>query len=606
MKWTIWAGAAWIFLSSLAGLSTAAPSLKVIVPDNDLWNYPFSRIRIAGNTQPGNRVTVNGREVQVYPTGAFVDRVSLEEGNNTIVIVAQDSTGVATISRTVRRSEAPATLSSRHLTISDEEMMPADDLDVLPGDLVRVRFKGTPGGKASFSLGGGLRDLPMTETALDGVGGFYTGVCRIREGDCFSKERIEFALEVKGLGRTEKKARATLMVEPRLWPRVAVMEDPNPYLLAGTGGARLGGAQLGNLSPGTMLELAGRIGDLYRVRLSSTRSAWVPVKAVRLLPAGTHPPRSLVGSSTLQGNEIEDEFLLSLEQRIPYLLESSVDPPGLMLHLFGAASNLTWMTRHLSATTIKRVSWEQESEDHLKFRLELGQSPVWGYGAEYEEGSNRLKVFVRRPPCFSDSQRKPLAGLVVAVDPGHGGSNQGALGALGIQEKRINLETARVLKEKLELAGAKVILSRETDKYEENVQRPLRAIRAGANLFLSLHCNSIGLSGDPLAARGVSVYTRYEAFQPLAQCFYSRLVEMGLEEYGMVGSFNSSVVKFSHIPSILVELAFLSHPEDEANLIDPEFRSRAADAMVQGLLDFLQVERDGELLAQPGNPRKGG
>jgi N-acetylmuramoyl-L-alanine amidase len=299
-------------------------------------------------------------------------------------------------------------------------------------------------------------------------------------------------------------------------------------------------------------------------------------------------------------------LLLPLEQRVPYLLEPSVDPPALFLHLFGATSNLTWMTRHLSAEAIQRVAWEQESEDHLKFRLELAQPPVWGYGAEYEPGSSQLKVFVRRAPRLADSPRKPLTGLTVAVDPGHGGSNVGALGALGIQEKKINLETALVLKEKLEEAGAKVLLSRQGDKYEENVERPLRAIRAGADLFLSLHCNSISLAGDPLAASGVSVYTRYEAFQPLAQSLYSRLVSMGLKEYGMVGSFNSSVVKFSEIPSVLIELAFLSHPEDEAKLIDPEFRSRAAEAIVQGLLDFLQVERDGELIAQPGTTRKGG
>jgi len=601
-----WAAVAGIFLSPLAGVSIAAPNLKVIVPDTDLWNYPSSNIRIAGNTQPGNRVTVNGRNVKVYPTGVFVDRVSLNEGNNTITIIAQDSVGAATVSRTIRRSEPPAAISLKQLAISDEGLMPADDLDLLPGDLIEVRFKGTPGGKATFSLGKGLRDLPMTETALDGIAGYYTGVYRIQEGDRFNQEKIEFTLEVKGLGQTEKKSRATVMVEPRAWPRVAIMEDPNPYLLAGRGEARLGGAQLGNLSQGTLLELTGRIDDLYRVRLSAIRSAWVPVSAVRGLPAGTHPPRTLVGSSTLRGSERADEFVLPLEQRVPYLLEPSVDPPALILHLFGATSNLTWMTRYLSAEAIKRVAWEQESEDHLKFRLELAQPPVWGYGAEYEEGSSRLKIFVRRSPRLADSSRKPLAGLTITVDPGHGGSNQGALGALGIQEKKINLETAMVLKEKLERAGAKVLLSRQGDKYEENIERPLRAMRAGADLFLSLHCNSIGLAGDPLAASGVSVYTRYEAFQPLAQSLYRRLVAMGLEEYGMVGSFNSSVVKFSDIPSVLVELAFLSHPEDEAKLIDPEFRSRAADAIVQGLLDFLQVERNGELIAQPGNLRKGG
>ena len=83
-----------------------------------------------------------------------------------------------------------------------------------------------------------------------------------------------------------------------------------------------------------------------------------------------------------------------------------------------------------------------------------------------------------------------LSGLVIAVDPGHGGSDPGTIGYQGTFEKDVNLAISLYLGELLSEARAKVIYTRDTDVYVSIFQRPEIAMEAGADLFVSVHANS--------------------------------------------------------------------------------------------------------------------
>jgi len=575
----------------LAQESADPPTVTLVVPGTNLKHYPSSRIRIGGHTQPGNTVTVNGKSVKVYPTGAFIDLVSLKKGENTVSVVAGNSLGEATSARRVNRPPSSQTTPKDLLAIEEEMMEPREDRALQPGDLLQVQFKGTPGGKAAFSLGSAHKSILMIErpsAEADGLKGVYSGVYRLQPGDRMSRRPIRFSLEVKGLGKTEKTSKGRLSVEPERWPRVGEITVPFTCLAPGLGQDRLGGAQLGYLPPGTRLELSGRIDDLWRVQLSKSSSAWIEAGSIRVLPFGTPPPRSLVGSATLHGNSHGDALTIPLETRLPFTLQPVLNPPALWLDLYGATSNLTWITQSLSAGNVLRVDWEQVEDDRLRIRLDLKHPPVWGYGAEYKNGSNQLVVTIRNAPILSPAPDAPLKGLTVALDPGHGGRNRGAIGCLGIEEKTVNLQICRKLKPLLEAAGAEVVLTRKNDEYLESVDRYLRAKDAGAHLFLSLHANSIGLASDPARSQGVSTYYRHVPFRPLSLSLYSSLLELGLEPYGNIGSFNASVLKFTDLPSCLVEMAFLSHPEDEALLIDEAFQEKIAGAMVKGITEYTK------------------
>ena len=88
-----------------------------------------------------------------------------------------------------------------------------------------------------------------------------------------------------------------------------------------------------------------------------------------------------------------------------------------------------------------------------------------------------------------DDSEKPLKGRVVVIDPGHGGSDPGAIGVAGTFEKDIVLDIGLTLGELLEAAGARVAYTRIDDRYVSIFDRPVVAEIVNADIFISIHCN---------------------------------------------------------------------------------------------------------------------
>jgi len=198
---------------------------------------------------------------------------------------------------------------------------------------------------------------------------------------------------------------------------------------------------------------------------------------------------------------------------------------------------------------------------------------------------------VREPPVKLPSlnwnSKFPLRGLIIAVDPGHGGEFPGAVGPTGVEEKEVNLSISLVLARKLSKSGAKVILTRHGDEDVSLVKRTKIALSGGAQIFISIHNNSVAENANPILRRGASVYYAHDQSLPLARKVYRRLLALGLRPDGSHHA-DFAVIRPPGRLAILVEAAFLSNPEDEALLAQENFRKKIAEAIFQGLKDFLR------------------
>jgi len=185
------------------------------------------------------------------------------------------------------------------------------------------------------------------------------------------------------------------------------------------------------------------------------------------------------------------------------------------------------------------------------------------------------------------------------VDAGHGGTNVGAAGATGAREKDLTLAIAQQLRQELEKAGARVLMTRETDASMEISERVALLRQQRPALLVSIHVNS---AGSP-AVQGTSAFYRYVAFRPLAEALYQQMQGTGLTGWGLVGNFNFGLNGPTEYPNALVETAFVSNPEDEKRLTDPAFQHQMAQAMTRGIRQFLKASRAnglrGWLLKQP-------
>jgi len=577
------------------GIFSAQPKsdslfLRVVIPTQDTVRVPFPRHRIAACTLPTAKAYINDKETKVYGSGAFVGLIPLSYGPNVVKLSVRDSLGDS-LSRqlVVIRSEPPRTSSHDTLSIDTLMMEPSEDLWLGKDDMLEVRFKGSPGYRATFDVedvesGIPMRELPPREAG--GLGGVYVGRYKIKDADISRGHPVQFRLKKSFWSSEKTYSKGRVWIMPDSLPRVAEIIGKHPFLNASLGTDRLGGAKLGYLQPGVLVEIAGKEGDQYRIRLSGSMQGWLPQEFAQILPFDTPLPRSLTGSITVRGDESADVVALTLSRRLPYLSEQLVDPNGVVVDIFGATSNTNWITQQLSARVVDNVRWNQVASDQFRLTITLKEEQQWGYDVGYDNGST-LRVRIRRPPLVGPRD-SVLTGMTIAVDAGHGGDNEGALGATGALEKDITLSIARHLQDSLVHRGARVVMTRQADYAVGPFDRMDKALSSGARVLVSVHCNSAGENADPVAIQGTSTYYRYLGFRPLATIMYDQMLTLGLSQFGMTGSFNFSLNAPTQLPNVLVETAFLSNPEDEMLLIDDKFRARVAGVLANGLAEFVR------------------
>ena len=462
--------------------------------------------------------------------------------------------------------------------IGSAETVPAADQWLQPGDRLQVRLQGPSGWQATFLNGQPLVELaPMLTKGKLGV---YQGTYLVQPGDTLYNRSITVELLAPDSTHITVATRNRVRFLNPNEPQLAVTKGALAYLNYGLGEDRLGGAKLGYLDSLVVLHLTGRVGNLYRVQLATTQTAWVPQEVVRLLPPGGFVPSSLTGSWRVFGDSLYDYVQVPLDARLPYRSQILTEPTRLVVDVFGATSNTNWITQRDGLRALGDVHYEQLEPDVFRLVLNLRHEQAWGYSIGYK--GNTLVVRVKRPPA-----KLKLRGLTIAVDAGHGGTNVGATGASGAREKDITLAIAQRLRQELTRQGARVVMTREMETTVDNGDRIVRLRQLNPDLLVSIHVNS---TGSPMV-QGTSTYYRYLAFRPLSVALYEAMRQTGLQGFGNVGSFNFGLNGPTEYPNALVETAFISNPEDEKRLIDPSFQQRIAKQLTKGVQTFLRRTR---------------
>ena len=566
--------------------------LQVQRPDKDTVRTFASHYRIAACTRPDEKAFINGRQTKVYASGAFVDLLHINIDTNTFRFTVKSIAGDSLWKEFVIIRPEPMKNSPHDTLVIEQAMMePAEDMWLTSGDVLEVKFKGSPGWEASFDIPDVESGIPMRELSPSEGGGFtgiYTGRYIVKPTDEARDVQIKFRLK-KGFWHSEKvSSKAKISVLPKELPCVAEIVGKRPYLNAGLGEDRLGGSKLGFLQEGIRVEITGKVGSQYRIKLSASMEAWLPEEFAKLLPPDTPLPRALAGAISATSNGSEDIVMLTLSKKLPYSSEVLVNPNAIAVDVYGATSNTNWISQSRFVKGIESITWKQIAADQYRIIIGLLHSH-WGYDIDY--AGNSLQIKIRRPPVIA-SLDSVLSGLIIAVDAGHGGENHGAIGATGVLEKDMTISIARHVETILTSKGAQVVLTRTENDVPAMSERIDKIIRSNARLLVSIHCNSAGDASDPIALRGVSTYYRSIGFKPLADIMYDKMLAIGLKPFGEVGSFNFTLNSLTQLPNVLVETAFLSNPEDEMLLLDDGFRKKVAEQIVKGLEEFVRTHEE--------------
>ncbi|WP_147695530.1 N-acetylmuramoyl-L-alanine amidase [Vogesella mureinivorans] len=234
-------------------------------------------------------------------------------------------------------------------------------------------------------------------------------------------------------------------------------------------------------------------------------------------------------------------------------------------------------------------------------------------------------------PRGNKGKTDPARPVVIMIDPGHGGEDPGAVGPSGTREKDVVLRISRQLKKLVDAEkNMKAYLTRDEDVFLPLGVRVAKARKIGADLFISVHADAV----ENRTARGSSVfalsengatstmarllaktqndadmiggvkiagkdkYLAHTLFDLTQTATINDSLKLGKAVLGKMGGLNKlhkdkveqagfAVLKAPDIPSILVETAFISHPEEERKLVDPAFQQDMAEAIMSGVRTYF-------------------
>jgi N-acetylmuramoyl-L-alanine amidase len=257
---------------------------------------------------------------------------------------------------------------------------------------------------------------------------------------------------------------------------------------------------------------------------------------------------------------------------------------------------------------------------------DAGSAPLHVAGG-VDTSSMEMQAPFSARPLTPEEKRKVDRLLVIAIDPGHGGEDPGATGPTGLKEKDVVLAIALQLRERLNAKpGVRVLLTRDSDFFVPLGERVKKAERVQADLFVSIHADAFFTP----EARGASVFALSQGGASSAAARWmanrenasdsvggvsvkvkdaqvmramldmsttaqikdslrvgsevlSRMGKLGKLHRGEVEQASFAVLKAPAIPSILVETAFISNPQEEDKLRDPDYRHQLVEALFTGI-----------------------
>ncbi|MDP8214823.1 MAG: N-acetylmuramoyl-L-alanine amidase [Candidatus Euphemobacter frigidus] len=330
-----------------------------------------------------------------------------------------------------------------------------------------------------------------------------------------------------------------------------------------------GRVRLLTLAEETVLKITGRTEKHFQVDLGGGLTAWVRAEAVELAgPASERPFRA--GNVEIEDDQGRARFSLqtSVASRVEY-----ISPSELKVIFYNTVVD----THSINLGDWKGTCrWSQDRDGQVVFHI-MGKLDCYRWALEWDGDGYRLE-------WKGHPNREKKA--TVCIDPGHGGREWGAVSPGGIREKEINLRLAERVGELLKKKGITVVSTRDEDRTTDLCERIEFAREHSADLFISLHYNSVGEERDPLIRSGCTVFYYNPPAQAAAGELLRALTEIGLKDNGVRWR-SLAVIRPTDLVAVLVEVAFLSHPEDESKILEPQFLEKTADAIVEGVLNYL-------------------
>jgi N-acetylmuramoyl-L-alanine amidase len=300
--------------------------------------------------------------------------------------------------------------------------------------------------------------------------------------------------------------------------------------------------------------------------------AWISRQETQVL-VGKTPPYSSICSVASRQVPGKTEVIFPLQAPVPVKIEQATRVFSVILYNTTAQKPISRLAKD---PIIKSVNWQQIAPGQVKYTLILKNAQQWGYNLRYENAN--LILSLRHPPTTSS-----LSGIKILIDPGHGGIDSGAVTPSGYREKDINIHTATLLEAELVKRGATVYMTRSDDKYISLDDRVNIINKIEPAIAMSIHYNHVPEDVDAQNAKGVDFFWYHPQAQNLAKFLQNYVVKQLKRPSRGVHWKNLALARPAIAPSILLELGYMSNPEELQWMLNPQQQQKLAVTLADGI-----------------------
>ncbi|MEZ2344796.1 N-acetylmuramoyl-L-alanine amidase [Microcoleus sp.] len=336
------------------------------------------------------------------------------------------------------------------------------------------------------------------------------------------------------------------------------------------------------LPKGTRATIIGREGEWIRLDYG----AWIKASEVKIVK-DTVPPRSLIRSARSRQVPGWTEVLFPLEIPVPVTVQEGERAFTLTLYNTTAQTDIIRLD---DDPVISRLTWQQISPLQLQYTFNLKSAQQWGYKLRYD--GTTLVLSLKHPPVkasqMANPPAKPLSGIKILLDPGHGGpEDSGGVGPTGYREKTVALIVSKLVRQELVNRGANVVMTRVEDVDLDLPPRVEMIQKEAPAIAISLHYNALPDNGDAINTKGVGAFWFHPQAHSLAMFLHNYLVaKLNRPSYGVFWN-NLAMTRPAVAPSVLMELGFMINPDEFEWIVNATEQQKLAEAIAQGIIEWF-------------------
>lgn len=338
-------------------------------------------------------------------------------------------------------------------------------------------------------------------------------------------------------------------------------------------------AQLLPLAKGTTVVITGQSGNYYRI----SDGSYIFKSAVDLYQ-GSPAENVLSGIHIQDFNDTHTTLAWQMPISTLYDIQLSDDQAIVTLRNTKSGDFQPALSPNPAIASIQRTSDTSAADAVYQIAFQPN-AKVNGYDVSYEEG--RMLLSFKQAPRL---QNGSIVGARILLDAGHGGSDTGALGPVGIygpKEKDINIQITQYAKAYLESKGAVVLMNRTGDNTSSLAQRVADIIAAQPDVMLSIHANSIANTSDLTKVKGTLTFYTFAKDQAFATAINDAVAQTMGWPATLPRTSNLALTRTTTCPAALIETKFMSNPNDYQWIIDPANQKAFGEAIGQALEQYL-------------------